>query len=75
LATLDIDHLPDALYRRLKKRAELHHRSIAQEVIHILAQALEHPQTLCILSLRGLGKDLWKDDAAEHVRRERQAWD
>ena len=75
MATLNIKNLPDALHRRLQRRAELHHRSVAQEVTHILTEVLERPDPLSILSLRGLGKDLWEDDAAEHVRKERQAWD
>jgi plasmid stability protein len=75
VATLNIKNLPDSLHRRLRKRAELHHRSVAQEVTHILEETLEQPEPLSILSLRGLGKDLWKEDAAEHVRKERQAWD
>ena len=38
MATLNIKNLPDSLHRRLQKRAELHHRSVAQEVTHILEE-------------------------------------
>lgn len=36
MATLNIKGLPDRLYRRLKRRARERHRSLAQEVTHIL---------------------------------------
>ena len=38
MATLNIKNFPDPLYRRLQERAEQEHRSLAQEVIHILHQ-------------------------------------
>lgn len=36
MAILNIKNLPDGLYERLKVRAEQQHRSVAQEVTHIL---------------------------------------
>lgn len=76
MATLNIKNLPDALYRKLQARARRQHRSIAQEVTHILAEAVESPPPLSITELRGLGKELWKDrSAAQHVEAERSAWD
>jgi len=76
VATLNIKNLPDALYRKLQKRAKRDRRSVAQEVTHLLAEALEEAESLSILELRGLGKELWKKhDASEHVRRERASWD
>jgi plasmid stability protein len=75
MATLNIKHLPDALYRKLKARAKRERRSVAQEVTVLLTQALEPPETLSILELRGLGKELWRDvDAASYVQDERSAW-
>ena len=75
MATLNIKNLPDALYRKLKARAALQHRSIAQEVTHILSESLAEPDTLSIQSLRGLGKAHWLGvDAAAHVDRERDGW-
>ena len=76
MATLNIKNLPDRLYRKIQARANREHRSIAQEVIHILTLATEDTRTLSILELQGLGKEIWsKVDAAKHVKRERQAWD
>ncbi len=76
MATLNIKNLSDALHRKLQKRAKKHHRSVAQEVTTILAEAVEQPEPLSILDLQGLGKDVWKDvDAAMHVEEERRSWD
>lgn len=75
MAVLNVKNIPDSLYRKLKMRAKHQHRSIAQEVLHILSQALETQKGLSIMELEGLGKDLWKDvDATEHIRRERDSW-
>jgi plasmid stability protein len=76
VATLNIKNLPDALYRKLRKRARQQHRSLAQEVTSILEDAVERPTLLSILELRGLGKETWAGtDAGAHVERERRAWD
>jgi plasmid stability protein len=57
MATLNIKNVPDKLYRRLQLRATKKHRSVAQEVFHILTQATEESDTLSILDLQGLGKE------------------
>ena len=76
LATLNVKQFPDKLYDQLRARAENEHRSIAQEVVHLLDQAIQKPQPRSILSLRGLGKQHWENiDAAEHIRSERETWD
>lgn len=76
MATLNIKGLPDVLYRRLQRRARAQHRSIAQEVTHILSEALEAAQPLSILELRGLGKARWRGvEAAKHVAAQRRSWD
>jgi plasmid stability protein len=75
MATLNIKNLPDKLYKKLQARAKRQHRSVAQEVTHILTEALEDREPLSILELRGLGKDLWSGEAAEHVDSERRSWD
>jgi plasmid stability protein len=76
MATLNIKNMPDRLYRALQARAKRQHRSVAQEVIHLLTEATAQPEPVSILELRGLGKALWQNtDAAEHVDRERRAWD
>ncbi len=75
MATLNIKNLPDRLHRKLRDRAKREHRSVAQEVIHLLTAAVDEAPPLSILALRGLGKDLWTGiDAAEHVARERDSW-
>lgn len=76
MATLNIKNFPAGLYRKLKERARRQHRSMAQEVTHILERVLEEPEPQSLLELEGLGEALWKDgDAAEHVARERASWD
>jgi len=76
MATLNIKGLPDPLYDRLRERARANHRSIAQEVTHILSQVLEAPEPVSLLELQGLGKEIWANvDAAEHVATERGSWD
>ncbi|CAN5716030.1 hypothetical protein BH23GEM7_BH23GEM7_09170 [soil metagenome] len=76
MATLNIKNLPDSLYGKLKERAEREHRSIAQQVTHMLKEALSEPDSLSILELQGLGKEVWKGiDAASYVEEERRTWD
>lgn len=76
MATLNVKNLPDGLYRKLQVRARRQRRSVAQEVTQILAEALDTPNRLSILELRGLGKEHWKDlEPARHVERERATWD
>lgn len=76
MATLNIKNLPDALYRKLQARAKRDRRSVAQEVTHLLSEALETTKRLSILDLQGLGKEHWQSiDAAGHVQRERASWD
>ena len=75
MATLNVKNLPDALYEALKARAETRHRSVAQEVTHILSEVLAL-EPLSILELEGLGKELWSGaDAQRHVDEERASWD
>jgi plasmid stability protein len=76
MATLNIKNLPDALYRKLRARARRERRSVAQEVIQILARSLEQPAPSSILALKGLGKEVWRGiDPATYVDQERRAWD
>lgn len=75
MATLNIKNLPDPLYKKLRARAKRERRSVAQEVIQILTQAIQEPAPLSILSLKGLGKEIWRGvDGAEHVEQERRSW-
>lgn len=57
MATLNIKTFPDKLYKALRVRAEQEHRSISQEVIHLLTRAVEGEETLSIMELKGLGKE------------------
>ncbi len=76
MARLNIKKIPDRLYRKLQARATKQHRSVSQEVIHILSAATENTAPLSILDLQGLGKKVWtKIDAAKHVNKERREWD
>jgi plasmid stability protein len=76
MATLNIKNLPDTLYKKLQARAKRERRSVAQEVTHLLSEALQTHKSLSILELRGLGKEHWRGiGATTHVRRERASWD
>ena len=76
MATLNVKNLPDRLHKKLNERAAREHRSVAQEVIHLLTAAVDEPKPLSILSLKGLGKDTWRDvDPTQHVASERDSWD
>jgi plasmid stability protein len=76
MATLNLKNLPDPLYEKLKLRAKRQHRSMAQEVIHLLSESLDSAEPLSIMELRGLGKEYWKDiDPVELVAEERESWD
>ncbi len=76
MATLNVKNMPDGLYRKLQARAKRQRRSVAQEVTHLLSEALDAQTPLSILDLQGLGKEHWRGiDAALHVRRERASWD
>jgi len=75
MATLNIKNLPDRLYRRLQTRAKRQHRSVAQEVTHILEQAVAALPEYSILDLQGLGKEHWSGtDAVRRVAEERKSW-
>ena len=76
VATLNIKNFPEPIYKKLKARAKRENRSIAQEVTTILTEAVEEPDKLNIMELRGLGKHLWKGiDPAKYVEEERNSWD
>jgi plasmid stability protein len=76
MAVLNVKNLPDGLYRKLKARARAHHRSVAQELTHLLEELLEQPEPRSLLELRGLGKTTAPAaDAARRVAAERASWD
>jgi len=75
MAVLNIKSVPDKLYRKLQARAKRERRSVAQEVIQILDQALTDTPPLSILDLQGLGKEIWTGvNSDQYLERERQAW-
>ena len=76
MAVLNVKSVPDKLYRKLQARAKRERRSVAQEVLEILDQALNEPPRLSIMNLQGLGKDIWRDvDSDQYIEAERRAWD
>jgi plasmid stability protein len=76
VATLNVKSLPDDLYEKLKARARRQHRSVSQEVVHILSRSLAEDPELDVTALRGLGRHVWAGrDAAAHVREERDSWE
>ena len=56
MATLNIKNLSDLSIGSSKARAELHHRSLAQEVTQIVEDSVAQPDVHSILELRGLGE-------------------
>ena len=79
MATLNIKNFPDRLYRRIKQRAGKNRRSISQEVVQLLDQAVSEPRPVSLLELEGLGKELWDralagKSAADYIAEERDAW-
>lgn len=76
MAILRIKNLPDELYKKLQAQAKREHRSVVEEVTHLLTEALEPAKPLSVLELQGLGKEHWKNiNAGKHVARERASWD
>jgi len=76
MAVLNIKSVPDKLYRKLQARAKRERRSVAQEVIQILDQALTEPPRLSIMDLQGLGKEIWQGiNSDQYIEEERRAWD
>jgi len=76
MATLNLKNFPDALYEQLRARARRERRSVAQEVIHLLEQAVEPAASRSIMELQGLGKECWQGvDPVGYVRAERNSWD
>lgn len=75
MATLNIKGFPDDVYEALRERAEQEHRSLSQEVVHLLSGVVRsEPRSL--LDLRGLGRASWEGrDAARFVAEERASWD
>ena len=79
MATLNIKNFPDRLYRSIKRRAGKNRRSIAQEVVQLLDEAVTAAARVSLLELEGLGQDLWQKaldgkDAAEYIAGERDSW-
>lgn len=58
MAILNIKNMPDDLYIRLKERAKRRHRSVAQEVTHILSRAVDEREAPSILELRPLDDEI-----------------
>jgi len=76
VATLNLKNFPDALYEHLRARARQERRSVSQEVIHLLAQAIDPAVPRSIMELKGLGKECWQGvDPVAYVRAERDSWD
>ena len=76
VATLNIKNVSEKLYSTAEGAGRKERRSVSQEVLHILDEATKPIETLSILELRGLGKDLWEGiEPAAHVDEERQSRD
>ncbi len=76
MAVLNVKGFPDDLYEKLKERAESEHRSLAQEVVHLLSKAVASRARPSLMDLRGLGKEIWQGiDAARYIEEERASWD
>ena len=75
MATLNIKGFPDDVYEALRERAEREHRSLSQEVVHLLSRVVRaEPRSL--LELRGLGREGRAErEPARFVAEERASWD
>ena len=56
MATLNIKNFPDSLYAQLQERAEREHRSLAQQVVHLLEESSGKPK-LHSFALPGEGEE------------------
>ncbi|NJD11177.1 MAG: Arc family DNA-binding protein [Gemmatimonadetes bacterium] len=74
MATLNIKNLPDELYAQLKERAKREHRSVSQEVVHLLTRALRTPPAESLRDLRGVARGVYGDVDA-YLEEERASWD
>lgn len=64
MPTLQVRDLPEDVYRRLQRKAKAEHRSIAQETVVLLRQALEQtesPSTERLAALKRLEESRIKD--------------
>jgi plasmid stability protein len=76
MATLNVKNFPDPLYEKLREMAEREHRSVAQQVVHLIEQATASAEPRSLLELFGLGREAWREiEAAEYVEAERKSWD
>jgi plasmid stability protein len=57
MAILNIKSLPDDLYKKLQARAKRERRSVAQQVTHLLSEALEASEPLSRSEERRVGKE------------------
>jgi plasmid stability protein len=59
MATLNIKNFPDEIYQRLQELAKREHRSVSQEVVHLLEQARRRPvrSWICAGSEKSSGKE------------------
>jgi len=76
MATLNIEDVPEDLYRRLTERAKENGRSLDEEVRQILDTAMKQRS---LLELAGKGRELWQKelqgkDAAEYIGEQRDQW-
>ena len=66
MAVLNIKGFPDGLYRKLQARARKDRRSVAQEIIYLLHEAVEVHKPLPQQELRPFGRnfsDPWNGPA------------
>ena len=76
MATLNIKKFPEDLYEQLRMIAEQEQRSLSQEVIYLLRQAVSSKEKRSLLELRGLGKKLWEEvNVGDYLENERNTWD
>jgi len=56
MATLNVKGFPDGLYRKLQARARKDRRSVAQEIVYLLQEAVEVAKPLPQQELRPFGR-------------------
>ena len=76
MATLNIKKFPNDLYEKIRTIAEQEQRSLSQEIIYLLRQAVRSKEKRSLLELRGLGKELWEEvNVGDYLENERNTWD
>jgi len=57
MAILNVKGFPDGLYRKIQARARKERRSVAQQIVYLLQEAVDPPKQLQTHELKPYGRD------------------